>query len=132
MLPKVGFWTASNVTCENKMSLKGSIIWFKRHTIQSGWFIASPQWLAPTMWSNTWANTPTHRVAITNQRIINIDADKVTFVAKDYRDRAVKKPVTPDGVEFLRHFSMHVLPRHFVKIRRYGIYNPTVKRNLNL
>ena len=74
----------------------------------------------------------THRVAITNQRILNIAYGKVTFIAKDYRDRSVKKPVTLDGAEFLRRFTMHILPWRFVKIRRYGIYNHTVKRNLNL
>jgi len=74
----------------------------------------------------------THRVAITNQRITNIDNGRVTFIAKDYRDRALKKPVTLDGVEFLRRFTMHVLPQRFVKIRRFGIYNHTVKRNLEL
>lgn len=74
----------------------------------------------------------THRVAITNQRILNIADGKITFNAKDYRDRAVKKPVTMDGVEFLRRFTMHILPRRFVKIRRFGIYNHTTKRNLEL
>ena len=74
----------------------------------------------------------THRVAITNQRILNISGDKVTFIAKDYRDRAVKKPVTLSGVEFLRRFTMHILPVRFVKIRRYGIYNHTTKRSLDL
>jgi hypothetical protein len=74
----------------------------------------------------------THLVAITNQRILNIANGKVTFIAKDYRDRAVKKPVTLDGVEFLRRFTMHVLPARFVKIRRYGIYNHTTKRSLAL
>ena len=74
----------------------------------------------------------THRVAITNQRILNIAGGKVTFIAKDYRDRAVKKPVTLDGIEFLRRFTMHILPVRFVKIRRYGIYNHTVKRKLGL
>jgi hypothetical protein len=74
----------------------------------------------------------THRVAITNQRILNIADGKVTFVAKDYRDRAIKKPVILDGVEFLRRFTLHILPKRFVKIRRYGIYNHTVKRNLDL
>ena len=74
----------------------------------------------------------THRVAITNQRILNIEKGKVTFIAKDYRDNATKKPVTLSGVEFLRRFCMHILPQHFVKIRRYGIYNHTVKRNLLL
>ncbi len=74
----------------------------------------------------------THRVAITNQRILDIADGKVTFIAKDYRDRAIKKPVTLDGVEFLRRFTMHILPQRFVKIRRFGIYNHTVKRNLDL
>ncbi|MBW6481323.1 MAG: transposase, partial [Bacteroidales bacterium] len=74
----------------------------------------------------------THRVAITNQRILNIADGKVTFIAKDYRDRAIKKPVTLEGVEFLRRFTLHVLPARFVKIRRYGIYNPTTKRSLAL
>ena len=74
----------------------------------------------------------THRVAITNQRILNITDGKVTFIAKDYRERAVKKPVTLDGIEFLRRFTMHVLPVRFVKIRRYGIYNHTAKRKLEL
>lgn len=74
----------------------------------------------------------THRVAITNQRIVNIADGKVTFVAKDYRYRAIKKPVTLDGVEFLRRFALHILPKRFVKIRRFGIYNHTVKRNLDL
>jgi hypothetical protein len=71
-------------------------------------------------------------VAIANDRILNIADGKVTFVAKDYRDNAIKKPVTMHGVEFLRRFVMHILPKRFVKIRRFGIYNHTVKRNLGL
>jgi hypothetical protein len=74
----------------------------------------------------------THRVAITNQRILNISGGKVTFIAKDYRDRAIKKPVTLDGVEFLRRFSQHILPARFVKIRYFGIYNHTAKKKLEL
>ncbi len=74
----------------------------------------------------------THRVAITNQRILNITDSKVTFIAKDYREGAIKKPVTLEGIEFLRRFAMHILPWRFVKIRRYGIYNPTTKRKLGL
>jgi hypothetical protein len=49
-----------------------------------------------------------------------------------YRNMAVKKPVTLDGVEFLRRFTMHILPQRFVKIRRFGIYNPTFIRNHKL
>ena len=45
---------------------------------------------------------------------------------------ANKKPVSLDGVEFLRRFTLHILPTRFVKIRRYGIYNHTLKRNLEI
>jgi hypothetical protein len=74
----------------------------------------------------------THRVAISNHRILDMTDTHVTFVAKDYRDRAIQKPVTFDGVEFLRRFCLHVFPKRFVRIRRYGIYNPTTIRNLDL
>ena len=74
----------------------------------------------------------THRVAITNQRIVNITDEKVTFIARDYRQGAAKKYITLGGVEFLRRFAQHILPRRFVKIRRYGIYNHTAKRNLGI
>lgn len=74
----------------------------------------------------------THRVAITNQRILNISDTKLTFLAKDYRDGAIQKAVTLEGVEFLRRFTLHILPQRFVKIRRFGIYNPTLIRNLKL
>ena len=65
----------------------------------------------------------THRVAITNHRIINIDDNGVTFMHKDYADGAKQKPVTLSGIEFLRRFCQHILPFRFVKIRRYGIYS---------
>jgi hypothetical protein len=74
----------------------------------------------------------THRVAISNDRILSIDETHVTFIAKDYRDKAQKKPVSLTGVEFLHRFCQHILPKRFVKIRRYGIYNHTTKRNLEL
>ena len=74
----------------------------------------------------------THRVAISNQRIIDINQNDVIFFAKDYRDNATIKRAKLSGKEFLRRFVQHILPKGFVRIRRYGIYNPTVKRNLDL
>jgi hypothetical protein len=74
----------------------------------------------------------TQRVAISNQRVINITGNHVTFIAKDYRDKARKKPVHLDGIEFLRRFCMHIMPEGFVRIRRYGIYNHTTIRNNGL
>ncbi len=74
----------------------------------------------------------THRVAISNDRILAMSDTHVTFIAKDYRDKAKKKPVSLTGVEFLHRFCLHILPNRFVKIRRFGIYNHTTKRNLEL
>ena len=74
----------------------------------------------------------THRVAISNDRILEISDTHVRFIAKDYRDKAQKKPVRLPGVEFLHRFCQHILPKGFVKIRRYGIYNARTKRNLEL
>ena len=74
----------------------------------------------------------THRVAISNPRILDITDTQVKFIAKDYRDGAKQKVVQLDGVEFLRRFCLHIMPKRFVRIRRYGIYNPIVKRNMDL
>jgi len=63
----------------------------------------------------------THRVAISNHRILNIDQHNVSFHYKEYRHQGKVKPTTLSGVEFLRRFCMHILPKGFVKIRYYGI-----------
>ena len=63
----------------------------------------------------------THRVAIGNSRLVALEAGRVTFTYKDYADAARTKAMTLDGVEFLRRWVQHVLPRGFVKIRHYGL-----------
>lgn len=69
----------------------------------------------------------THKVAISNHRIIHIDENGVTFNYRDYRDNH-KKQMTLGGVEFLRRFSQHILPKGFVRIRHYGLLS-TARRN---
>lgn len=73
----------------------------------------------------------THRVAISNKRILKIEDGKVTFSLKDYKDNGKRKTLTINGVEFLRRFCMHILPSRFVKIRYYGIYSNGYKKILN-
>lgn len=63
----------------------------------------------------------THRVAISNHRIVEFADGKVTFSWKDYADGCRKKLMTLDAVEFLRRFLLHVLPHGFVRIRHYGL-----------
>jgi len=69
----------------------------------------------------------THRVAISNHRIQNIDDSGVSFFYKDYKDNSKKKLARLSGVEFLRRFCMHILPYRFVKIRHYGILSSKQK-----
>ena len=65
----------------------------------------------------------THKVAISNKRIKQIDADnRVSFDYKDYADGGKTKRMTLEGTEFLRRFAQHILPRGFCKIRSSGLY----------
>jgi len=63
----------------------------------------------------------THRVAISNNRIVFFDNGFVTFKWRDYRDQNKQKFMTVKAEEFIRRFLMHVLPDKFVRIRHYGI-----------
>jgi hypothetical protein len=63
----------------------------------------------------------THRIAISNHRIVNFADGMVTFSWKDYADGCQKKLMTLDAVEFLRRFLLHVLPHGYVRIRHYGL-----------
>ena len=62
----------------------------------------------------------THRVAISNSRILSIEDGKVTFQWKDYADGNKTRVMTLDAVEFIRRFLLHILPGGFVRIRQYG------------
>ena len=62
----------------------------------------------------------THRVAITNQRLVAFDGQRVTFRWKDYAHGNKKRMMTLTASEFLRRFLLHVLPRGLVRIRSFG------------
>jgi hypothetical protein len=66
----------------------------------------------------------THRVAISNRRLIAADATNVTFKYKDYRIEGAEryKAMTLDTAEFIRRFLMHVLPKGLHRIRHYGLF----------
>jgi Putative transposase/Transposase zinc-binding domain len=62
----------------------------------------------------------THRVAISNQRLLKIEDGKVHFHWKDYARENAKKIMAVDAVEFMRRFLLHVVPSGFVRIRHFG------------
>lgn len=68
-----------------------------------------------------------HKVAISNHRIVNIDDTNVTFSYKNYKNGAKVKQMTLSHAEFIRRFAQHVLPKRFVRIRHFGILSSSWK-----
>jgi hypothetical protein len=75
----------------------------------------------------------THKVAISNNRIVNVRHGRVSFTYRDRRDGDTVKTMTLEAEEFIRRFLLHVLPSGFVRIRHYGfLANRSRKQNLQL
>ena len=72
----------------------------------------------------------THKIAISNHRIQSINNGMITFMAKNYRHGGKKYPLTLTDAEFIRRFSLHILPRGFTRIRHYGILSSALKKKL--
>jgi len=73
----------------------------------------------------------THRIAITDARIVRVDAENVTLRYKDYADHDRHKTLTLEGPEFARRFLMHIVPKGLMRVRHYGfLANRCRKRKL--
>ena len=73
-----------------------------------------------------------NRVAISNSRLLGIEGEEVLFRYKDYRDGDQWKTMRLPGVEFIRRFLLHVLPKGMRHIRRFGFMGPRVhSKSLN-
>ncbi len=73
----------------------------------------------------------THRVAISNRRLLRMENGKVTFAWKDYAHGSRRGAMTLNAVEFIRRFLLHVLPKGFVRIRHQGfLANRHRKKNI--
>jgi hypothetical protein len=69
-----------------------------------------------------------HKIAISNHRIQQVDEQTVSFNYKDYRAGGQKKIMKLSHDEFIRRFSQHILPKRFMRIRHFGILSSTWKR----
>ena len=75
----------------------------------------------------------THRIAISNRRLVSTDNQTVTFKYKDYAHHNRPRTMTLDGAEFLRRFLMHAVPTGFMRIRHFGLLANRVRaQNLEL
>jgi len=66
----------------------------------------------------------THRMAISNHRLVSFDGEEVRFRWRDHRHGGIQRVMPLGAVEFLRRFFLHVLPRGLHKVRYYGLWNP--------
>jgi hypothetical protein len=98
--------------------------WFEELTAKLGkkkWFVyAKPPFGGPAHVLR-YLGRYTHRMAISNHRLLAFDGQKVTFLWRDYAHGGKQRVMTLDAVEFLRRFFLHVLPKGFVRIRHYGL-----------
>tara|TARA_R110002033_G_scaffold171089_1_gene216010 strand:+ start:1051 stop:2190 length:1140 start_codon:yes stop_codon:yes gene_type:complete len=72
----------------------------------------------------------THKIAISNHRIVAVDRNnrQVVFAAKEYRHGGRKTSLTLSSQEFIRRFALHILPKGFTRIRHYGILSSSWKK----
>jgi hypothetical protein len=96
---------------------------------RSDWFVYAKRPFAGPQAVLAYLARYTHRVAISNSRLIALDEKGVTFKWKDYRikGRDRLKTMTLDAGEFIRRFLLHVLPSGFHRIRHYGLFAGTVR-----
>src|SRR5690554_2800538 len=72
----------------------------------------------------------THKIAIGNHRIKGLGNGSVRFMVKDYRHGGKKSVLALSDAEFIRRFSLHILPKGFTRIRHYGILSSYHKRTM--
>ena len=71
----------------------------------------------------------THRVALSNDRILSVQNDQVTFTYRDRKDKDQLKSMTLEAQEFIRRFLLHVLPDGFMRIRHFGFLANRAKKH---
>lgn len=92
----------------------------KERCYKTNWVVYSEKPFANPQNLINYLGNYTHRVAISNQRILEHTDGKVTFHYKDYKTGGLRKKITLDQDEFIRRFLQHVLPSGFSKIRYFG------------
>lgn len=97
------------------------------------WIPARPGFFLPVrvlskMFQGKYLARYTHRVAISNRRLVSISDGQVTFRYKDYRHAQRQAVMRLPAVEFIRRFLLHGLPKGFVRIRHYGLLANRVRQ----
>ncbi len=115
--------------CE-KLKSKSEVLYqqVKKDLWQTPWVVFAKKPFGTAQSVVEYLGRYTHKIAISNHRIKNIENENITFDYKDYRQNGFKKHMTLSHQEFIRRFALHILPKRFVKIRHYGFLRSTWKR----
>ena len=106
---------------------------WKDHLYQKKWVVFTKKPFSGAQQVVNYLARYSHRVALTNHRIKNIENGKVVFQYKDYKDGAKKKVMSLQGVDFLKRFCLHILPKGFRKVRSFGfLANASKAKSLDL
>ena len=101
-----------------------------KHLTDSLWVVHAKQPIKHSEYVLEYVARYTHRVAISNHRLVSLKNGKVTFTYKNRKTKQILKTII-DAVEFIRRFLLHQLPNGFVKIRHYGfLANRDRKKNV--
>ncbi len=111
-----------------RKSIKGLERSFYDELFKTNWVVYAKQSFGSPKQVIEYLGRYTHKIAISNHRLLNITDKAVTFHYKDYRDASKKKIMTLDIREFIRRFSLHILPKGFMRIRHYGILSSSRKQ----
>ncbi len=91
------------------------------------WVVYAKRPFGEPQWMLKYLARSTHRVAISNRRLLALEDGQVTFRWKDYAHGNRQRLMTLDAVEFIRRFLLHVLPRGFQRLRHYGFLANSVR-----
>ena len=119
-------------SCEN---LRNSYTWqeFKDQLYQKDWCPYIKETFNGFGNAIEYLGRYTHKIAISNSRIISVTKTETTFTARGKKSGEPRREITLNNKEFIRRFLMHVLPEGFQKIRYYGFLNNRMKsKNLKL
>ena len=94
---------------------------FRRHLYNKKWVVYCKPPFNGAKGVLQYLGRYTHKIAISNNRILSIRDGNVSFLWRDYADGNRQKTMTLKAEEFIRRFLLHVLPPHYVKIRHFGI-----------
>lgn len=114
-------------TINQPMSLR-----FKKNLFDKDWVVYAKEPFGGPEQVIEYLGRYSHKIAMSNHRIKNVENGQVTFSYKDYAHGSVQKLLPLDANEFLRRFCLHILPPKFMKIRHYGILASRTKPKLKM